>query len=69
METTTDAYNSFDEFLDEVFGDATIAGMTYRPSRALLALDPIAYRCGFNDWADSEGIDVDNLEGSLYRHH
>ena len=69
METTTDAYDAYDEFLDDAYGDTSIAGMTYSTSRALLEIDPVAYRCGFNDWADSEGIDVDSLEGSLYRHH
>ena len=68
METTTDAYDTFDEFLDDAYGDTTIAGMSYSTSRALLALDPIAYRCAFNDWAYDEGLDVDSLEGSLYRH-
>lgn len=68
METTTDAYDAFDEMLDDVFGDTLIAGMSYSTSRALREVDPIAYRCAFNDWADSEGIDIDTLEGGLYRH-
>jgi len=67
--TTTEAYTAFDEMLDECYEDVSVAGMTYSTSRALLELDPIAYRCGFNDWADAEGIDLDTLEGSLYRHH
>ena len=42
--------------LDEVFGSLNIAGLKISTSRALRELDPIAYRCGFNDWCDAEGI-------------
>lgn len=31
-------------------------------ARALDQLDPIAYKCGWIDWCDSEGIDTDELE-------
>lgn len=34
-------------------GDVTIAGMAYSVSHALERVDPIAYRCGFNDYVDS----------------
>ena len=67
IETTDEAYTAFDEYLDEL-GDVTIGTLIYSASRVLLAVDPIAYRCEFNDWADAEGIDVDNLDGTLYRH-
>jgi hypothetical protein len=46
-----DRYN---DFLDEVFGDSMIGGYAYHTSRALKEVDPTAYRCGFNDWLDSE---------------
>lgn len=35
-----------DEFYDKFMGQ-------YDPSQVLEEIDPIAYRCGFNDWADS----------------
>lgn len=66
--TTDEAYAAYDESLDEGIGDVTLGTLTYPASQVLLAVDPIAYRCDFNDWCDSVGIDVDNLEGSLYRH-
>lgn len=44
----------YDEMLNECYGTVEIAGMEYETSRALYELDPIAYRCGFNDWIDSE---------------
>lgn len=65
--TTADAYDAYDDYLDTL-GDITLGTLSYRASQVLLAVDPIAYRCEFNDWADAEGIDVDDLEGSLYRH-
>ena len=65
--TTTEAYEAFDDYLDEL-GDVSLGTLTYPTSRVLLAVDPIAYRCEFNDWADAEGIDTDTLEGGFYRH-
>lgn len=56
---TVDAYNNM---LDECFGAVNIAGLDYDTSRALNELDPIAYKCGWIDWCDSEGIDTDELE-------
>lgn len=45
----------FDERLDEIYPEVEIAGATFSPSRILAEVDPIAYRCGFNDWVDAEG--------------
>lgn len=67
IETTEEAYAAYDEYLDTL-GDVTIGTLTYSTSQVLLAVDPVAYRCEFNEWADAEGIDVDNLDGDLYRH-
>jgi hypothetical protein len=47
----------YDDFLDEVFPECSIAGGSYCTSRALKELDPIAYRCGFADWLDAEVSD------------
>lgn len=38
------------EFLDDVYGDVTICGMTYSPGAALAALDPVAFGRGFGDY-------------------
>lgn len=40
----------YDQMLDECNDEVEICGMTYAPSRALYNVDPIAYRCGLNDW-------------------
>lgn len=47
-----DYIDQFNEFLDGS-GDVSIAGYTYAPSYALKSVDPVAYRCGLNDYADS----------------
>lgn len=53
-----DALNMFDESLDECWPMVKVCDMEFTPSRALKELDPIAYRCGFNDWLDSEGLEL-----------
>ena len=56
---------SYRELLDECHSEITIAGCTFEPSRVLEELDPITFRQGYLDYADAEGIDVDELEGGL----
>lgn len=53
-----DALKMYDDFLDEFYPDCKIAGYEYSTSRALKEVDPIAYRCGFNDWCDAEEIEI-----------
>lgn len=43
----------YDELLDDVYGEISIAGITYPASYALKAVDPIAYRVGFSDYVSS----------------
>lgn len=61
-ETISETVAAYNNMLDECYPDLTIAGMYYETSRALNALDPIAYKCGWIDWCDAEGIDTDELE-------
>ena len=49
-----DLSTRYDDFLDEVYPDLTIAGYSYNTSNALREIDPTAYRCGYSDWLDSE---------------
>lgn len=49
-----DLHQRYDDGLDEVYGDAHIAGLDIATSRALKEVDPIAYRVGFSDWLDGE---------------
>lgn len=46
----------FDDAIDETTDAVLIWGMEYSPSRVLKEVDPIAYRCEFANWCDSEGI-------------
>ena len=50
----------YDQMLDDCYGEVNICGMTFYSSVAFRELDPIAYRCGFNDFADS--MDNDEFE-------
>lgn len=49
----------FAESLDESHDDIVICGLEYRPSEALKAVDPTAYRSMFMDWLDAEHMTVD----------
>ena len=48
--------------LNETHEWPSVAGILFAPSGILRECDPIAYRVGFHDWADAEGIDTDELE-------
>lgn len=52
METITEyeAYQRYDDMLNECYPEVDICGYTYTPSHALKEVDPIAYRVGFNDF-------------------
>jgi hypothetical protein len=44
---------SFNEMLDDVYGDFYIAGMGFSASTILATCDPIAYEQGLLDYEDS----------------
>jgi hypothetical protein len=50
------AKTQYDELLDECYPTVKVCGYDFSPSYALKELDPIAYRCGFGDWLDSENL-------------
>ena len=50
-------HERYDEDLDDVWGEARIAGMDYQTSSTLKEIDEVAYRTGFNDWLDNESRD------------
>lgn len=60
-ENYAEAIAAYDDALDSE-GPTEVAGMTFYPSRIVQSLDPIAYRVGFFDWLDGEGIDSDDLD-------
>lgn len=62
FETISETVAAYDECIRECTDDIVIFGLTFDPADALNRLDPIAYKCGWIDWCDSEGIDTDELE-------
>lgn len=61
MERMSELREAYADLLD-CEGDVTVAGYQFLPSRVLREVDPIAYRQGLLDYADSEDIDTDDLE-------
>ena len=59
MISEREAYERYDDMLDECNEDPKICGMSYCSSRALKEVDPIAYRCGFSDYTAS--LEEDNI--------
>lgn len=59
----------FDNMLDECFEAVNICGWKYLPSRILREVDPVAYRCNFSDWLDSQltdGLLFEHSDGSIH---
>jgi hypothetical protein len=61
--TYDEAYNRFDEDIDEAEPTVRVMGYSYDPSLTLRRLDPIAYRAEFLGWAETQNIDTDKLIG------
>jgi len=55
--TDYELHQMYNEMLDDVYDECSIAGYKYSTSQALHKIDPIAYRCGFNDWLDAQVTD------------
>ena len=61
IELDPDDYeDQFDEYLDESIPEIEIVCLTYSPSRVLKNVDPVAYRCGLNDFVNS--LDVEDSD-------
>ena len=61
IELDPDDYeDQFDESLDESIPEIEIGCLTYSPSHVLKNVDPVAYRCGLNDFVDS--LDVEDSD-------
>lgn len=58
-----EAYQRYDEMLNEVYGPVKLGDQDYDAARVLRQVDPVRYRTGFGDWADAQGIDTDELVG------
>jgi|SRR5687768_1919802 len=54
-----DALERFDDFLNEIHEPVKCGILEWEMSRVLKEMDPTAYQCGFNDWLDSEGLELE----------
>lgn len=48
------AHERYRDMLDECYEPLRIGELEWLPSVALEQLDPVAFRCGFNDFTDAE---------------
>lgn len=63
MEITENILNEqYQELLDQE-GEVEVAGQKFLPSVILMECDPVAYRIGLNDYADSLERDGYIIEG------
>ena len=61
IELDPDNYeDQFDDSLDDSIPGIEIGCLTYSPSHVLKNVDPIAYRCGLNDFVNS--LDVEETD-------
>jgi predicted nucleic acid-binding Zn-ribbon protein len=61
IELDPDNYkDQFDDSLDDSIPGIEIGCLTYSPSHVLKNVDPVAYRCGLNDFIDS--LDVEDSD-------
>lgn len=65
MTKMSELVEMYRECLNDSYPEVTIAGCTFDPARILEELDPIAFRCGYLDYADSLEIVLDELEDDL----
>ena len=64
VENAVDRYaeETFDDFLDDNWGEIDVCGLTYRPSVILKNTDPIAYRCSIADYSSYLFEEVEEVE-------
>lgn len=52
--TPVDTEEYYAAALDEMYPVVEIGGLTFDPSRIVKELDPVAFRCGMNDYLDGD---------------
>lgn len=71
FETREEAYDyiieeyapeTYDDYLDEMYPEITIAGHNYSMSNALKKIDPVVYRCGLLDYARALFCEIEEEE-------
>jgi hypothetical protein len=55
-----EALERFEDFLNEIYPPVNVCGYDYDAGRALKQLDPIAFREEFNNWLDSEELELED---------
>ena len=60
-ELIEDMEDRYSDMLDGCYHEVKIGDCSFSPSRIMRELDPIAFRCGVNDYADSLASDIQNL--------
>ena len=63
--TMSKLVEAYRELLNEIEPEVTLYGCTFKPATILEELDPVAFRCGYLDYADSLDIDTDELEDDI----
>ena len=63
--TEWEALELYNDSLDECYEPYNLNGMEYMPSTILKECDPIAYRVGFSDYADSLAEEGQPVEGYI----
>ena len=59
-----EAYQRYNDMLDDCYPLAEVCGFQYEASRVLKEVDPIAYRVGFSDYISS--LEEDNIQVEGY---
>jgi hypothetical protein len=54
-----EALERFEDSLNEIYPAVSVCGYDYDAGRALRELDPTAFREEFNNWLDSEGLELE----------
>jgi hypothetical protein len=63
--TEEDAQAAYRETLDEIYETVEFGYLHYQPSQVLEAVDPIAFREGFNNWLDDQVSDYEENRGDI----
>ena len=65
---TIDAERAYDDMLDECYDLSRVGGPfeCMSASRVLRECDPVAYRCGLNDYTDSMRDEWEEIDGDYY---
>lgn len=55
--TEDDMRETYQQMLDDIYGNVDICGLSFNAGEALKKLDPIAFDLSFSDWCSSEEED------------